>query len=148
MKCSLAVKCSAAILDAITKELDYASTKKLLQTFINSLNEIDHGSLQLTLPDGNQHIFSGSQSGPHADMTLHQYDVIKNMVMGGDVALCQDYCKGDWDTENLTNLMMFAIKNEQCLDQHGHISGKMIMRQLGRCVIGGVVTPNEAPKEI
>lgn len=106
--------------------------KKLLQTFMRSLEQIDYGSLKLTLPDGKQHLFSAPQSGPEADMTLHQYDVIKNMAMGGDVALCQDYCQGHWDTENLTELMMFAIKNESSLDQQGHISGKIMMRQLGR----------------
>lgn len=109
-----------------------ALQKALLNTFLESLNQIEYGSFRLTLPNDKTQTFSGSKPGPTADMQLHDSSVIKNMVMGGDVALCQDYCLGRWDTKDLTELMLFAIKNESSLDQQGFISGKRFMQTLGR----------------
>lgn len=104
----------------------------LLKNFLSSLESTEFGSMELTTPEGKTYTFSGDQPGPKASMTIYSHDAIKNMAMGGDVALCQDYCQGLWDTKDLTSLMLFAIKNERSLDQNGLISGKMMMQLLGR----------------
>ena len=104
----------------------------LLHTFLKSLELIQYGHLKLELPDGTTYEFTGKNPGETADMQLHDLKVIERMAMGGDVALCQDYCLNHWDTSDLTQLMCFAIQNEAALDQHGLISGRRLMQAIGR----------------
>ena len=43
-------------------------------------NKVEYGSLCVTLPDGRKFRFNGKQAGDKADLTLHNFNIIKSVV--------------------------------------------------------------------
>jgi cyclopropane-fatty-acyl-phospholipid synthase len=100
------------------------ATDKLLK----QLAVIRYGSLKLTLPDGTEYDFAGQQPGPTADIILHRWQVISNLIRKGDIGFADDYRQGYWDTSDLIALTTLGLENRQALDQC--IAGSTLSRAL------------------
>jgi len=100
------------------------ATDKLLK----QLAVIQHGSLKLTLPDGREYLFSGKEEGPEADITLHRWQVIANLIRRGDIGFADDYRHGYWDSSDLIALTTLGLQNRQALDDC--ITGSTLSRGL------------------
>ncbi len=74
-----------------------------------------HGSLTVQLPDGSMQRFGGDAS-PHANLTLHNWNVCRAAVQSGDIGFAESYIAGDWSTANLTELLRVLLKNRQAID--------------------------------
>ncbi len=95
------------MLNAVTKS-------RLLKT----LEKVESGSLFLSLPDGTDHFIESTQPGPHADLLVHDWSVIRTVARKGDVGFADCYRAGMWETSNLQEFFMFALANKSCLGNY------------------------------
>ncbi len=100
------------------------------RTVLRQLERLQRGSLSLTLPNGNTHLLQGSQSGAHAQLRVHDWRVFRALLSGGGVRFAEDYRDGLWDTEQLTQLLLFAQQNRQALQ--GAVEGNPLFRAFYR----------------
>ncbi|MBU6236076.1 MAG: cyclopropane-fatty-acyl-phospholipid synthase family protein [Alphaproteobacteria bacterium] len=104
--------------------LNHASADNLFK----SLDRVEFGSVELTTPDGHTRVFEGRNNGPRARVSLQDWRAIRNLAFGGDIAFAEDYRKGLWETDNLEDLMTFALANDRAMNSYLH--GSRLM-QLG-----------------
>jgi len=98
--------------------------------FLKSLDKIGYGQLTVTLPEGDDLVFKGEQAGPVADLQIEDWRTIVNLSFKGDVGFAEDYRDGYWQTSNLTNLILFALENENVLESY--IDGNLFFKQLSK----------------
>jgi cyclopropane-fatty-acyl-phospholipid synthase len=75
------------------------------------LNKIQHGSLDVTFPDGSKHCVSGVNPGPSAHIAMHNMACVPRILLKGDLALAEAYMEGDWSTDALPQLVELGIAN-------------------------------------
>ncbi len=63
------------------------------------------GSLSLTLPSGETLVFSGTDRGPNAAMTIHDFALVGRVARTGDVGLAESYLAGEWTTPDLAKVL-------------------------------------------
>lgn len=110
---------------------NYLSRHTALSALCRILERIEHGSLRLVLPDMEERVFQGNQqSGPAAELSIHDPQAITRLFRGGDIGFAESYLDGQWNTPDLRALMAFADLNEQRLK--GAMLGGPLMRLLHR----------------
>lgn len=82
-----------------------------------ALDKIKHGTIVFTAPDGKVHTFSGDEGSEKADIQIHDWRVISNMVRKGDIGFAEDYRDGRWESSDLVALTTIGLKNRQAM-QH------------------------------
>lgn len=106
------------------------------------LERIEHGSLDLYLPDG-QRLSFGSRvaaheasperaaaSGPHANIQLTNWNLFSATLRAGDIGFAQSYLDGDWSTDSLIAVLELATLNRDPLQDaiYGRWWGGLITR--------------------
>ncbi len=95
------------------------------------LGNIRHGSLRLTLPDGESHRFQGElDGGPDAEIVIRDQRAISRLLRGGHVGFAESYLERQWDTPDLLDLLLFAVRNESAL--RSALGGGMAARLMNR----------------
>lgn len=104
--------------------------RSFIDRFLQTLKHIRYGSLLVVTPDGKEHYFYGAESGVSAHMRIMDWRVIPGLISKGDIGLTESYRDGGWDTENLTDLLIFGLQNESALDTfvHGGFLARMTSR--------------------
>jgi cyclopropane-fatty-acyl-phospholipid synthase len=69
---------------------------------------LNHGRLDLVLPDGRVFRAEGKKPGPVAEMHIHDDDVFARLIREGDLGFCDAYLDGDWSTPDLQAFMDFV----------------------------------------
>lgn len=92
--------------------------KIIVNRFIDSLNSIEFGTLKLITPDKKEHYLEGNKEGVKATMIIHDHRAITNLIAKGDIGLTEAYRDNWWDTDNLTDLLKFALQNAGALDRY------------------------------
>jgi cyclopropane-fatty-acyl-phospholipid synthase len=92
--------------------------KFAFDTFLKSLENIQHGSFEVISPEGHKHIFQGKHPGPKASIRIYDYSVITNLAAKGDIGFAEDYRDGKWDSDDLPTLVYIALKNESALNSY------------------------------
>ena len=82
---------------------------------LHMLQSIHHGGLQLRLPEG-QPLHFGSDQGPQADISLHNWQVFGAALRRGDIGFAETFITKDWDTSDLTALLQLLIRNRRPMD--------------------------------
>ena len=102
----------------------------LEKKIFNLLGHIGYGSIQLTMPNGEVHNFMGKFDGPNVEITVRDTRFFRAIMQQGDVGFARSYREGWWDTNNLSDLLLFGIKNEHSLDQfiYGNFLTKIASR--------------------
>lgn len=98
--------------------------------FLTALQKVKYGSITVRLPDGEEQVFNGGQSGFSADITLNDMRVVLNAIIKGDVGFAADYRDGYWTTTDLKALLNFFLQNEEIFKQYGF--GNFIFKQLSK----------------
>ncbi|PHS21883.1 MAG: SAM-dependent methyltransferase [Robiginitomaculum sp.] len=75
--------------------------KRLAERLLN----ISHGSLSLTLPNGEVLVFRGCNKGPKAAIHIHNYALVGRVARTGDVGLAESYIAGEWSTPDLARAL-------------------------------------------
>ena len=92
----------------------------LVKQFVGAMRRVESGSLRLMTPTGSTLTFAGKKQGPNAQMTIHDWQVVRRLIARGDIALGEDYVDGKWDSENIENLIAFFLVNLDHLERFAH----------------------------
>ncbi len=87
---------------------------------ISVLSKMKLGSLNLTLPDGETIQWGENNSKINANIQIKNASFFKRCVLYGDVGFGEAYVDGDWETDNITNLIKWFLLN---VDNAPTISG-------------------------
>lgn len=78
---------------------------------LNSLLSMKSGSLQLILPDGNILTNNSTDSSFSARIEIRSEKFFDNCFKFGAVGFAESYIDGEWETENLTDVVAWFIRN-------------------------------------
>lgn len=93
--------------------------KKIIDKFLQTLQQLRHGSLQVTTPDGREYRFQGhSSTEPSASFCINNSQVISHLAAKGDIGFAESYRDGHFETDNLANLLIIALKNAEELETY------------------------------
>lgn len=101
--------------------------QQISQRFLCAMDGVQHGHLDVTMPDGKSYSFTGPEEGATAQITIHDKRLIPALLQNGDIALAEAYRDGWWDSEDLTQLFLFGLQN-----QGGAINPYVFGSRLGR----------------
>ena len=85
------------------------SMKKIADNFLMKLKK---GRLNVIYPNQEQRLFIGKKNGYHADIKLNNYKLFSKLLRKGSTGFAESYMDGDFDTSNLSNLLLFGFDNE------------------------------------
>lgn len=85
------------------------SMKKIADNFLNKLNK---GALTVTYPDKDKNFFCGKIKGYEANISLNNYKIFSKLIRRGAIGFAESYMDGDFETKNLSKLMLFGFDNE------------------------------------
>ncbi len=66
---------------------------------------LDGGAIALTTPDGTRRLLGDPASGPTLDLTIRSRDLFRRLGRRGTVGLGEAWTAGDWDTDDLPELL-------------------------------------------
>lgn len=88
--------------------------------FLKSLDHLDRGALRVTLPDGRTYGFQGKRPGIKADFALDDWRVPLMLARRGDLGMAESYRAGLWRSDNVQDLIAFAIENEDAVHSYAY----------------------------
>ncbi len=97
--------------------------------FLSRLSQTCYGELELTLPDGSRHTFTGSDSGVSADIHILSWRCILKIVFQGSAGFGDAWVKGLWTTSDLQSCLEFFVVN---YSRHGMEGGFSLAQLLIR----------------
>jgi cyclopropane-fatty-acyl-phospholipid synthase len=90
---------------------------RALKILLRLLENLQRGTLIVTLPDGSIRHFSGREVGASATLRIHDYRFAGAVLRGSEIGLAEAYRDGWCSTSDLTQLLLLAIENEKALQQ-------------------------------
>ena len=75
------------------------------------LNKISHGYLKITTFDGEVLEFGNLNEKLHADILIKKPDFNYNLIRGGSIGFAESYMRGEFETDNLSNLIELTARN-------------------------------------
>ena len=79
------------------------------------LSRIEAGQLRAVFPSNFQKVYSGGQVGPTADIKINSWKLVPRLLLSGDMGLAESFLSGEWETSNLTQLILLGDINERAL---------------------------------
>ena len=79
------------------------------------LARIQIGSLEVQFPSGIKKIFAGNADGPSAKINIHKINLVRRLIISGDIGLAESFMAEEWDTPDLTTLIRLGELNERAL---------------------------------
>ena len=79
------------------------------------LSRIEAGELRAVFPSNFQKVYSGGQVGPTADIKINSWKLVPRLLLSGDMGLAESFLSGEWETSNLTQLILLGDINERAL---------------------------------
>ena len=92
---------------------------------IKQLDNIKYGNLILVLPNKKQYKF-GNKNENENYIYVKNNDFFKEIVFKGNIGLGESYMKNDWETPNLTSLLILLINNMKYLQKSGINKGSIM----------------------
>lgn len=90
--------------------------KTASEQLLKRLDQLSWGSLTLTTPDGKVRTFAGQERvDHHANLVVHDWGVITNLIRKGDIGFADDYRAGKWDTDDINQLVQVGLKNQTAM---------------------------------
>ena len=83
--------------------------KKIADNFLIKLKK---GKINIIYPNNDQRFFIGEKNGSEADIILNNYKLFSKSLRKGATGFAESYMDGDFNTSNLSNLLLFAFDNE------------------------------------
>ncbi len=108
-------------------------TKKLPRAVRRTLGFVvglKHGTLAITLPTGERFRIEGETKEPVADLSIHSYAFIGNVLRHGDIGVAESFFEGHWTSSDVTRFLELFCYNEQII--HEQIDGNPVARLLMR----------------
>ena len=77
----------------------------------NSLKLIKYGNLKLTNYNGKQYNFGNPEEKLKVNVKINNPGLTYNIIKSGSVGMAEAYMRGDFETDNLTNLIELTARN-------------------------------------
>ena len=94
------------------------------------LSRITVGRLVVRLPSGDEVEARGPVDGPDATVVLHNWKVLRQLLLGGDIGFAEAYMDGQWSSPDLPALIELAALNQDALGDA--VTGSAILRLINR----------------
>ncbi|MBO6771336.1 MULTISPECIES: cyclopropane-fatty-acyl-phospholipid synthase family protein [unclassified Thalassospira] len=95
------------------------------------LSHLQFGRLTIVLPDNDHLHFTGDQETDlQAAIHIHDWQAIRKLATGGDVAFAEAYMDGSWSSPDITRLMRVAMLNENIV--RARLAGGFLSRMVAR----------------
>lgn len=75
------------------------------------LLKMELGTLNLVLPNGDFRVLGNGEGGITANVEIKNEDFFKRCVLYGDIGFGESYVDGDWETDNITNVIKWFLLN-------------------------------------
>lgn len=75
------------------------------------LKHLHTGSLTVNFQENTQTFGRADSHGPHAEVTVHDGRVFREMLTGGEMAAAESFVEGDWDSPDLTKVVQVFAAN-------------------------------------
>jgi cyclopropane-fatty-acyl-phospholipid synthase len=102
----------------------------IMAILVRILRRNQAGSLDLTLPNGSRVLIQGNQPGPDAVMHIRKARLIRRFLMGGHTAFGEAFVDGDWDSPDITAVLLYFTANEEIFDLEAGFLGRLALRLL------------------
>ncbi|MEL7461139.1 MAG: cyclopropane-fatty-acyl-phospholipid synthase family protein [Pseudomonadota bacterium] len=79
------------------------------------MQAIEHGRVDVTLPDGRVFRAEGTKPGPVAAVAVHDEDVFARLIREGDLGFSEAYLDGGWTTPDLQAFMDFIHEDNDAI---------------------------------
>ncbi|MBN2690605.1 MAG: class I SAM-dependent methyltransferase, partial [Burkholderiaceae bacterium] len=116
-------------LDPATPGLTRKSSKPPLAArgVLRLLERLQIGRLDFHGPDGVWRHFGQDDSGPHAQVALHDWTVLGDVLKRGDIAFAEAWMRRAWDTPDLPALLKLLAANREVIARalHGSVLGRL-----------------------
>ena len=76
------------------------------------LQKIEIGTLELEYPDGSNVLYGDNDFSP-VKMKINSSDFFRRLAFYGDIGFAESYMDGDFDTDNLTELIKISLLNSK-----------------------------------
>ena len=73
---------------------------------VKILSKMELGKLRLTLPDGEEIQIGNDDFSFVATINVYNNDFFRRCLLYGDIGFGESYVDGDWDTDNITNVII------------------------------------------
>ncbi|MGZ3901011.1 MAG: class I SAM-dependent methyltransferase [Bacteroidia bacterium] len=90
------------------------------KVIIDLLSKMELGTLNMALPDGEFIKLGNGEGNITANIQIKNYDFFKRCVLFGDIGFGESYVDGEWDTDNITNVLKWFLLN---IDNAPTVSG-------------------------
>lgn len=75
------------------------------------LEKMTLGTLNVTMPDGSKRVIGSGQGEISANVKVNNYYFFKRCVLYGDIGFGEAYVEGEWETDNITNVIKWFLLN-------------------------------------
>ena len=86
----------------------YKAADKLV---FNILNRVSYGYLEITCYDGTQFKFGNHENNLKANLIIKKPNFTYNLIRGGSIGFAESYMRGEFETDNLSDLIEFTARN-------------------------------------
>ncbi len=90
---------------------------RAMKFLLRVLENLQRGSLIVTLPDGSVRHFAGRERGTSAALSIHDFRCAGAIIRSAEIGLAEAYRDGWCSTPDLTKLLTLAIENEAALNR-------------------------------
>jgi len=102
-----------------------------LRRITEALAAIQHGRLEVRLPDGSGTVFGDPSAPAAAALRVHSWKLFSRVLRGGEIALGEAYVDGLWDSEDVAGLVELFHRNAAIFDAR-LADASPIRRPIGR----------------
>ncbi|MBH9577142.1 SAM-dependent methyltransferase [Inhella proteolytica] len=92
-----------------------ADAPAAVRTVFKLLQHLQHGSLDLQLPDGST-LHAGQPLHPRAAMGIHDWAMAQATLQRGDIGVAESYIEGHWSSPDLAALLTLFLRNRNSLE--------------------------------
>ena len=104
-------------MDVKTTTKGEANLPRYFQAVFDTATKMQHGRLDIVLPDGRVFRAGGHGPGPVAELHIHNPDIFARLIREGDLGFCEAYLDGWWSTHDLQDFMdLVHADNEDVYD--------------------------------
>lgn len=96
-------------------------TNRVKRAFLETCEEIKHGSLTLRTPEGEVLRF-GQGGQPEAELAIHDWSVVTALASRGDIGFGETYVDGLWDSPDIAAFIRLALRNLDAIDGFAYAS--------------------------
>jgi cyclopropane-fatty-acyl-phospholipid synthase len=91
--------------------ITYPASSFYQRIIFDLLSGMNSGSLTMSLPNGQELIFGNSDVILQARIRILNDDFFKRCVLFGDIGFGESYVEGEWDSDDIVNLIKWFILN-------------------------------------